>query len=94
MSIDEVMDRTIEYGLMMRKATVYESRALNAAIRAAINQHVAEAVAAETERCIKACRSVVDAGPENGCCPTFWNEGAEECEKAIRAGADRDEVTR
>lgn len=49
MSIDEVMERTIEYGLMMRTATISESRALNTSIRAAIEQHVAEAVKAERE---------------------------------------------
>lgn len=54
MSIDEVMERTIEYGLMMRTATISESRALNTSIRAAIEQHVAKAVKAERLAIIKA----------------------------------------
>lgn len=60
MSIDDVMERTIEYGLMMRTATISESRALNTSIRAAIEQHVAEAVTRETERCADAAREWED----------------------------------
>jgi hypothetical protein len=72
-----------------RDAAQEDIRELRAEVER-LRQHVAEAVARETERCITACRSVVDAGPENGCCPTFWNEGAEACEKAIHAGAEKE----
>lgn len=51
---------------------------------------IAEAVEKEKEACVAACKSVVDAGPENGCCPTYWNEGAEACEAAIRARAEKE----
>ena len=49
MSIDEVMTGIIEYGIEQRRATINESTAFRASIRAAIEQHVAEAVARERE---------------------------------------------
>lgn len=49
MSIDEVMAGILEYGIEQRRATINESRALRASIEAAIEQHVAEAVAMERE---------------------------------------------
>lgn len=66
MSIDEVMERTIEYGLMMRTATISESRALNTSIRAAVEQHVAEAVAKETERLRGALLTLANAADDVG----------------------------
>jgi hypothetical protein len=56
MSIDEVMTGIIEYGIEQRRATT----ALRASIRAAINRHVAEEVARETERCADAAREWED----------------------------------
>jgi hypothetical protein len=48
---------------------------------------VAEAVAAEREgwkgRAIAACHSAGD-GPENGCCPTYWEDAREACIAAIQ----------
>ena len=69
MSIDEVMERTIEYGLMMRTATISESRALNTSIRAAIEQHVAEAVEKEITRRARIIES-------QDACPSFCNRMA------------------
>lgn len=48
---------------------------------------VAAAVAAERERwkerAIAACNSAGD-GPDNGCCPTYWEEAREACIAAIQ----------
>lgn len=41
------------------------------------------ATKAEREACAKVCDSVGD-GPENGCCPTFWNDALEAVQTAIR----------
>ena len=49
MSIDEVMGSVIEYGILSRRATVIELRSFRTSIKAAIEQHVAEAAARERE---------------------------------------------
>jgi hypothetical protein len=41
--------------------------------------------AAEREACAKVCDALQDCGPENGCCPTYWNEALEKAESTIRA---------
>lgn len=41
--------------------------------------------AEEREACAKVCDGVQDCGPENGCCPTYWNESLERAAAAIRA---------
>lgn len=46
---------------------------------------IAQAVEAEREACAKVCNALQDCGPENGCCPTYWNEALEKAEAAIRA---------
>ena len=40
--------------------------------------------AAEREACAKVCEALQDCGPENGCCPTYWNEALEKAESTIR----------
>jgi hypothetical protein len=40
---------------------------------------------AERSACAKVCDGVQDCGPENGCCPTYWNESLERAAAAIRA---------
>ena len=57
MSIDEVMAGILEYGILSRRATVIELRSFRTSIKAAIEQHVAEAVEREREECAKACES-------------------------------------
>jgi hypothetical protein len=53
---------------------------------AKILEDFAKLVAAkEREACAKVCENDVGEGPDNGCCPTYWNEAAECCAKAIRA---------
>lgn len=48
--------------------------------------HFAKLVAAkEREACAKVCELESGDGPDNGCCPTFWNEAQEACAAAIRA---------
>jgi hypothetical protein len=42
-------------------------------------------VKAEREACAKVCDGVQNCGPENGCCPTYWNESLERAAAAIRA---------
>jgi len=41
--------------------------------------------AKEREACAKVCNALQDCGPENGCCPTYWNEALEKAEAVIRA---------
>jgi hypothetical protein len=52
MSIDEVMTIAAEYRIAPTFAGRCEAKI---ALRTAIEQHVAEEVARETERCVKAC---------------------------------------
>ena len=44
-----------------------------------------EAVEAEREACAKVCQDTQDCGPENGCCPTYWNEALDRAADLIRA---------
>ena len=46
---------------------------------------VEQAIQAEREACAKVCQDIQDCGPENGCCPTYWNEALDRAEAAIRA---------
>jgi hypothetical protein len=39
----------------------------------------------ERNACAQVCDGVQDCGPENGCCPTYWNEALERAIAAIRA---------
>ena len=41
--------------------------------------------AKEREACAKVCELESGDGPDNGCCPTYWNEAQESCAAAIRA---------
>lgn len=50
---------------------------------------VLESFAAEIRRAAlleaaEVCETLQDCGPENGCCPTYWNEALEKAEAAIR----------
>ena len=84
MSIDEVMTGIVEYGIEQRRATINESTALRASIRAAIEQHVAR------ER--EACALICDAeGREwdSDAVVTLKNY-AEHCAAAIRARAEKE----
>ncbi len=73
------MDRTTEAQLRHELADVWALLERERAGRAA-------AVAAERERwkakAIAACNSAGD-GPDNGCCPTYWEEAREACIAAI-----------
>ena len=51
---------------------------------------VQKAVEDEREACAKVCEGVQDCGPENGCCPTYWNESLERAAAAIRARGSHD----
>lgn len=48
--------------------------------------------AAALEEAAKLCDDTQDCGPDNGCCPTYWNEAAERCAAAIRALASKPPV--
>jgi hypothetical protein len=67
MSIDEVMTGIVEYGIEQRRATINESTALRASIRAAINRHVAEEVAREREVCAELADECATWGGSNFC---------------------------
>lgn len=80
MSIDEVMTIAAEY----RNAPTFVGRCkAKVALRAAIAQHVAEAVAREREGCAAVCQSIED-GEDDAC------GLARECVAAIRARAGKD----
>ena len=83
MSIDEVMTGIIEYGIEQRRATINESTAFRASIKAAIEQHVTEAVARETERCADAAREWEDYYVIECSAPRHVDD-------AIRAGAEKE----
>lgn len=51
----------------------------------AVIEFVRNLLEAEIEACAKVCDGVQDCGPENGCCPTYWNESLERAAAAIRA---------
>ena len=55
MSIDEVMLVAEDYSMAVHDGRDADCGRLHKALRAAIEQHVAEAVERETERCVKAC---------------------------------------
>lgn len=47
---------------------------------------IAAAVAAAVkEEDARICEALGDCGPDNGCCPTYWNEALDRAELAIRA---------
>lgn len=86
MSIDEVMGGVIEYGILSRRATVSELRSFRTSIKVAIEQHVAEEVARETERCADAAREWEDNYVIEDSAPRHVDD-------AIRARADHEEAT-
>ena len=51
----------------------------------AATDSVKAAIAYEREACAKVCDDIQDCGPENGCCPTYWNEALDCATAAIRA---------
>jgi len=52
---------------------------------AALDRFAKLVAAKEREACAKVCELESGDGPDNGCCPTFWNEAQEACAAAIRA---------
>jgi hypothetical protein len=92
MNIDDVMRIAVDD----RHAWIVTDEGMTARLRTAIDQHVAEAVAAETERCAALCESIgnhaADVCPS--ATPGFWpDQVGHKCAAAIRALADHDEVT-
>jgi hypothetical protein len=43
----------------------------------------------EREACAKVCNALQDCGPENGCCPTYWDAALAKAEAAIRARGNK-----
>lgn len=41
------------------------------------------------ENAAQCCISLQDCGPDNGCCPTYWNEALEKAEIEIRKLKDQ-----
>lgn len=86
MSIDEVMGSVIEYGILSRRATVIELRSFRTSIKAAIEQHVAEAVKRERDECARVCDDIRAYRPTTGAGGLI----AEECVAAIRDRAEKE----
>ena len=82
MSIVEVMDIAYEYSRAWLPATIRDR------LRAAIEQHVAEAVAREREGCAKACEDV--ATPHWDEYAASYNSAVFDCTAAIRARAEKE----
>jgi len=78
----------LEYGILSRRATVSELRSFRTSIKAAIEQHVAEAVEREREECAKVCDALnfVDTGTS----PIGTRASNRHCAAAIRARAEKD----
>lgn len=70
-------------------ASAERERLTDAAMKSA-EKAVDVAIALEREACAKVCDGVQDCGPENGCCPTYWNESLERAAAAIRARGKHD----
>lgn len=101
MSIDEVMDAAFSFatacvvftersgGFTPAGRSVVDERAMQ--LRAAITQHVAEAVKAEREECAKVCDSVCSIlANDYG---VGFNQSAIDCAREIRARADSEVTT-
>ena len=82
MTRDDIIRMAGEAGFMSNSlGMTYTSGALPDLLE----RFAALVAATEREECAKVCETGIPDGPENGCCPTFWDEAAEACAKAIRA---------
>jgi len=81
MTQDEIIEMAKEAGLIANSPYLMPHDNVMQGIEA-----FAKLVAAkEREACAKVCENDVGEGPDNGCCPTYWNEAAECCAQSIRA---------
>jgi len=88
MSIDEVMLVAEDYSMAVHDGRDADCGRLHKALRAAIKQHVAEAVAREREECAKVCDALnfVDTGTS----PIGTRASNRHCAAAIRARAEKE----
>ena len=84
MSIDEVMDAAVDYS----NASWLDQDKARDALIAAIEQHVAEAVAREREECAKACEDVATTRWDEYA--ASYNSAVFDCAAAIRARAEKE----
>ena len=84
MSIDEVMDAAVDYS----NASWLDQDKARDALIAAIEQHVAEAVAREREECAKACEDVGTTRWDEYA--ASYNSAVFDCAAAIRARAEKE----
>ena len=83
MSIDEVMLVAEDYAMAVHDGRYADCGRLHKALRAAIEQHVTEAVARETERCADAAREWEDTYVIEDSAPRHVDD-------AIRARAEKE----
>ena len=62
-----------------------ERESLRESFRVVTAAEASAAILHEREACAKLCEDIYDCGPENGCCPTYWNEALDCATAAIRA---------
>jgi len=95
MSIDDrISDALFDYCIAWRDHASAVQDKVETELRAAIEQHVAEAVKAETERCIAACDSARLSQNSrfgfDGLFVEVANTAIDACMEAIRARADHE----
>ena len=83
MSIDEVMDAAVDYS----NASWLDQDKARDALIAAIEQHVADAVAREREECAEACDDVATTQWDEYA--ASYNSAVFDCTAAIRARAEK-----
>lgn len=89
MSIDErISDALFDYCIAWRDRASAVQDKVEAELRAAVEQHVAEAVARERDECARVCDDIRAYRPTTGAGGLI----AEECAAAIRARAEHEEA--
>ena len=88
MSIDEVMLVAEDYSMAVHDGRDADCGRLHKALRTAIEQHVAEAVAREREECAKACDDVATTQWDEYA--ASYNSAVFDSAAAIRARAEKD----
>ena len=88
MSIDEVMLVAEDYSMAVHDGRDADCVRLHKALRAAIEQHVAEAVAREREECAKACEDVATTQWDEYA--ASYNSAVFDCAAAVFARAEKE----
>lgn len=80
MNRDQIIKLAREHDL-----NCYGSLSENSLYTEILCDFVAAIRSATKEEDARICEDSQDRGPDNGCCPTFWNESLDYAAKAIRA---------